>query len=78
VLLGRGLKSASLDDTSAGRRTPDAGRRTPDIFRLGRIIRYLAVLLGCILPEASRQMYFVPQAVESVRYSNFLGSRGHY
>jgi hypothetical protein len=53
-------------------------RRTPDIFRLGRIIHYSAALLGCILPEASRQTYLVPQTVESARYSNFLAARGHY
>jgi hypothetical protein len=43
-----------------------------------RQIHFLCALLGCILPEASRQTYFVPQAVESARYSNFLGARGHY
>ncbi len=68
-LLGQGLRNASLDDTSTEHRVFSAS----DEF-----IRYLAALLGCILPEASRQTYFVPPAVESARYSNFLGARGHY
>jgi hypothetical protein len=50
--------------------------RSSKILDLGRFLRQPAALLGCILRGIS--LDFLPQAIGSACYLNFLGARGHY